>query len=130
MQKLKNIQSGEIYTFGTNVPSFSAGVWCIGNMKFVDPTKTKYEIIDYPEISDLSISPIRFKLLFTATQRIAIRTSVNPVVQDFFNLIEDPRLDAVILPLSSTVDALSYLVSINILTEEEKTRILSNTLPL
>lgn len=129
MLKLRNIQSGEIYTFGTNIPTFSAGVWCIGNMKFVDPNKTRYEAIDYPEISDLSVSPIRFKILFTAAQRIAIRTSADPVVQDFFNLIEDPRLDLVILPLSSTVDALSYLVGINILTAEEKTRILSNTLP-
>lgn len=128
MLKLRNILTGIIIETDKE-PTFSNGIWDGGNIRIVDFRKTLYETVNYPAISDLTISPIRFKLLFTTTQRIAVRTSEDPIVKDFFNLIEDPRLSEVILPLSSTVNALSYLVGINILTEEEKERILSNTLP-
>jgi hypothetical protein len=128
MLKLRNISTG-IVVDSLKEPTFSNGTWDGGNIRIVDFRKTQYELVDVPDVNDLTVSPIRFKLLFTATQRIAARTSTDPIVQDFFNLLEDPRLDQVILPLSSTVNALSYLVSINILTEDEKNRILSNTLP-
>lgn len=56
-----------------------------------------------------TIGVIAFKLLFTAAERIAVKTSADPVVQDFWQLIEDPRTTEVNLALKSVQDALGYL---------------------
>lgn len=63
-------------------------------------------------ILDDSVTPVQFKLLFKPSERIAIRTvrDSDPVIDDFFDIIDDPRLTAVNLKLKSTVDALNYLV--------------------
>lgn len=62
------------------------------------------------------VSPVEFKLLFTAQERVAIKTSSDAIVQDFFELVNDPRLTHVNLALQSTQDALAYLTAIGILT--------------
>ena len=77
-------------------------------------------VVVYP-----TVSAIEFKLLFTSVERIAIKTSVDPVVQDFFSLIEDPRLTSVRLGLKSTQDALTYLEAISILNAGRKDQILT-----
>jgi hypothetical protein len=77
-------------------------------------------VIEYP-----TVSAIEFKLLFTSVERIAIKTSVDPVVQDFFSLIEDPRLTSVRLGLKSTQDALAYLEVVGILDAGRKDEILT-----
>jgi hypothetical protein len=46
------------------------------------------------------------------------------VVQDFFEIINDPRLTHVDLGLQSTQDAMSYLVAVNLLTAERRAEIL------
>lgn len=61
------------------------------------------------------VSPVEFKLLFTAQERVAIKTSNDATVQDFFELVNDPRLTHVNLALQSTQDALAYLTAIGIL---------------
>jgi hypothetical protein len=77
-------------------------------------------VVVYP-----TVSTIEFKLLFTSLERIAIKTSVDPVVQDFFSLIEDPRLTNVRLGLKSTQDALAYLETVDILAAGRKAEILT-----
>jgi hypothetical protein len=70
------------------------------------------------------VSPVQFKLLFTSPERIAIKASTDPVVQDFFDIVNDPRLTHVDLGLQSTQDALSYLVLQGLLTTERRAEIL------
>ena len=62
-----------------------------------------------PKVS--RVSPIEFKLLFTPMERIAITaaTPTDPVLADFFSLIDDPRLQFVNLDLVSTQQAVGYL---------------------
>lgn len=74
------------------------------------------------------ISPVQFKLLFTSEERVAIRVAreTDPVIDDFFDIIDDPRLSEVNLQLNSTIDALSYFVTKNLITEERKKEILNN----
>jgi hypothetical protein len=72
-----------------------------------------------------TVGPIEFKLLFTSGERIAIKTSTDPIVQDFYEITSDPRLTHVDLGLKSTQDAIAYLVSIGILTQERADAILS-----
>lgn len=55
------------------------------------------------------VSPVQFKLLFTVGERVAIKASEDPIVKDFFEIVNDPRLTFVDLGLQSTQQALQYL---------------------
>jgi hypothetical protein len=83
------------------------------------PVEPPPPVTVYPQVS-----PVQFKLLFTSPERIAIKASADPVVQDFFDIVNDLRLTHVDLGLQSTQDALSYLVSVNLLTTERRAEIL------
>jgi hypothetical protein len=78
-----------------------------------------------PDVVYPTVSAIEFKLLFTSSERVAIKTSVDPVVQDFFGLVEDPRLTNVRLGLKSTQHALAYLEAVGILDAGRKDEILT-----
>lgn len=73
------------------------------------------------------VSPVEFKLLFTSAERIAIKTArdADPVIDDFFDIVDDPRLTYVDLGLQSTKDALAYLASKNLITEARREEILA-----
>lgn len=72
------------------------------------------------------LSPIEFMLLFTSPERISIKAAraTDAVVEDFFSIVQDPRLTFVDLGLQSTQDALSYLVMQGLLTMERRATIL------
>lgn len=76
------------------------------------------------------VSPVEFKLLFTAQERVAIKQARNTdaVVDDFYDIIEDPRLTTVDLGLQSTQDALAYMVSVDLLTATRREEILLGVL--
>lgn len=80
-----------------------------------------------PEPTAPTVDPIEFKLLFTSGERIAIKTSTDLIVQDFYEITSDPRLAHVDLGLKSTKDAIAHLVSINILTQDRADAILAGT---
>lgn len=73
------------------------------------------------------VSPVEFKLLFTPQERVAIKAAraTDPVIDDFYDIVEDPRLTHVDLGLQSTHGALSYMVSVGLLTEARRDEILS-----
>ena len=73
------------------------------------------------------VSPVEFKLLFTSAERVAIKAvrTTDPVIDDFYDIVEDPRLTHVDLGLQSTHGALSYMVSVGLLTEARRDEILS-----
>ena len=73
------------------------------------------------------VSPVEFKLLFTSAERVAIKAAraTDPVIDDFFEIVEDPRLTHVDLGLKSTRDAIGYLAAQNLITAERATEILA-----
>ena len=73
------------------------------------------------------VSPVEFKLLFTAGERVAIKAAraSDPVIDDFFSIIEDPRLTHVNLGLQSTQDALGYLETKGFITDARRVQILA-----
>ena len=73
---------------------------------------------------------MEFKLLFTSSERIAIRSERNsdPVIDDFFDIVDDQRLTHVDLGLKSTQDALAYLVTKKLLSDERKSQIIAGEL--
>ena len=81
-----------------------------------------------PEIVYEKVSPIEFKMLFTMSERLAINPlkQTDEIIKDWFEVLDDARLTFVDLGLKSTQDALSYLVTLEILTEDRKLQILRN----
>ena len=73
------------------------------------------------------VSPVEFKLLFTAQERVAIKAAraTDPVIDDFFDIVEDPRLTHVNLGLQSTQDALAYLEATGLITTARRQEILA-----
>ena len=73
------------------------------------------------------VSPVEFKLLFTSQERVAIKAAraTDQVIDDFFEIVEDPRLTQVDLGLKSTRDAIGYLAAQNLITAERATEILA-----
>jgi len=81
--------------------------------------------VDLPAPVPPKVSPVEFKLLFTAQERVAIKASTDAIVQDFFSIVEDPRLTHVDLALKSTQDALSYLEAQGLIAAGRKDEILT-----
>ena len=89
----------------------------------VQPLPLPVEVV----VPDIKVSPIEFKLLFTSAERIAIKEErvTDPVVDDFYSIVEDPRLTEVNLSLTSTKNAIDYLVSKGLISNTRKNEILS-----
>lgn len=90
-----------------------------GRPFFFQPKKPPESVPAQPQVS-----PVEFKLLFTAQERVAIKTSTDAQVLDFFEIVNDPRLTHVDLGLQSTADALAYLTQLGILAEGRTAQIL------
>ena len=73
------------------------------------------------------VSPVEFKLLFTSHERVAIKAArtTDPVIDDFFEIVEDTRLTHVNLGLQSTQDALAYLEAKGLITNSRRQEILA-----
>lgn len=71
------------------------------------------------------VDVITYKMLFTSAERIATKTSTDPVIHDFQDLMNDPRTQNVDLSLKSVQDALDYMTTIGILAEGRKAEILT-----
>lgn len=65
-----------------------------------------------------------FLLLFTSSERIAIRASADPGVVDWVTILSDSAVTEINLGLQQVQDGLAYLVSAGLLTVERKAIIL------
>jgi hypothetical protein len=110
--------------YDTDVPDNATNGDGWVNGELVKPTPPAPVAPVAPVIVPPKVSPVEFKLLFTAPERIGIKTSTDPVVQDFFEIVNDPRLTLVDLGLQSTQDALSYLASLGLISVERRAEIL------
>lgn len=79
------------------------------------------------QILNGGITPVEFKTLFTVQERVALRElrKTDPIVQEFMDIVDDPRCTTILLNSQGTVDGLGYLVSKGILEEERVPEILS-----
>lgn len=114
--------------YDTNVPddAENGDGWVNGTL--VKPVVPEPVDPPAPVVVPPKVSPVEFKLLFTAPERVAIKASTDPVVQDFFEIVNDPRLTYVDLGLQSTKDAIGYLQSKGLLTAERAAVILTGVL--
>lgn len=74
------------------------------------------------------IQAIDFKLLFSAQERISVTQAkaTDALIDDFFSLVDDPRMTTIDLALQSTKDIINHLVTVNILTPQRAEDILAN----
>lgn len=126
MWQLKNIKTGYTHNCAER-PKWIAGVWECGAFRITDASGAEYAVIE-PVSVPPKVSPVEFKLLFTRAERVAIKASTDPVVLDFFSIVEDQRLTHVDLALQSTQDALSYLESKALIAVGRKAAILTGML--
>lgn len=122
MPKIRHIASGNVFEVAAT-PVFLDGVWECGNQRFVDRTGGEYEIV----ITPAKVAVIEFKLLFTIAERVAINAarSTNQTIDDFYELLDDPRTQNVDLSLPVVQEMLNYLVEQGLLTSDRKNQILS-----
>lgn len=115
----------EVPDYVKNAATYSDGQWTNASIDEVpsnDQTPTTKKV-----------TPVEFKLLFTGPERVAIKKSTDPLVQDFFELVENQRIvnaaDAnrgtIDLGLQSTIGALTYLESIKLIDTGRAAEILS-----
>ena len=73
------------------------------------------------------VSPVEFKLLFTAQERIQITAARagDVVLEDFFSIIDDPRLTCVDLSWKSTQDGIDYIIARGLVASERREEILT-----
>lgn len=112
------------------VPDEVENGWLLDNGNWSAPVIP--EPVPAPEtvITYVKVSPIEFKLLFTSSERVAIKAArINdPVIDDFYDIVEDPRLTFVDLGLNSTQQALQHMVTQGLIASERVEQILSNQL--
>lgn len=73
------------------------------------------------------ISPVEFKLLFTPSERLAIKSAreTDAILDDLFTILDDPRLKEVNLNLESNKAVVAYLESKGLVTSERKAEIMT-----
>ena len=73
------------------------------------------------------VSPVEFKLLFTPQERIAITAAKpdDPVLQDFYTIIDDPRLTCVDLSWMTVQSGIDYLIGAELVAAERREQILT-----
>ena len=99
------------------------GVW----VNPVTPEPDPDYVIPEPEKVYLKVTPLEFKMLFTSQERIAIKEAkvTDAILQDGFEILDDPRLTVVDLGLSSVQGLIDYMVSLELLTTERADEIKS-----
>jgi len=114
--------------FDTDVPDDAAtgDGWVNGEL-------IKPELVIAPAVAATvspKVSPVEFMLLFTSPERVAIKAlrQTDPIVDDFLDIIEDPRLTFVDLGLGSTVSAIDYMIYVGLVAAERKAEILTGVM--
>lgn len=76
------------------------------------------------------VSPVQFKMLFTSPERVAIKgaRAADPVVDDLWDLVEDPRMTEVDFGLKSVRDSVGYLATAGLIEPERVAEIISGKL--
>lgn len=116
--------------YNTDVPPGTVNGARLVDGVWVNPAPTQApepapEPVAAPE--PVKVSPIEFKLLFTAQERVAIKAArqTDPIIDDFYDIVEDPRLTHVNLSLQSTQDAVGYLAVQGLIDPERVAHILA-----
>lgn len=112
MWKLKNIETGDTQDCSAR-PEWVGGIWECGEFRVTDVSGAAYEVVDASKSSFAKVGPIAFKLLFSSAERIAAKAlrATDPVLEDFWGLLDDQRTQEVDLGLASVQAAVEYTLA-------------------
>jgi hypothetical protein len=125
------VQSNPFQLFGQgyaalfiDAPDEAQQGWVFNNGLFTPPIP----VVVAPQ--PILVSPVEFMLLFTSPERVAIKAArlTDPIIDDFLDIIEDPRLTFVNLSLGSTLAALDYMIYTNLIAAERKAEIVTGVM--
>jgi hypothetical protein len=97
--------------------------WRVGDAVYSDGDKA-YTLVDADQ-KPPKVTVIEYKMLFTSTERIAVKASTDPVIIDLQELMNDPRTVNVDLSLQSISDALDYMTALGLIAPGRKAEILT-----
>lgn len=111
MFRLINVSTNEFRESATK-PVLVNGVWECGNFRVTDQFGDKYtvsEVADYPT----EIDSISFKMCFASSERIKAGQlrATDPIIDDFWSILDDPRTENVALSLQSIQDVIEYTLN-------------------
>ncbi|WP_067097960.1 hypothetical protein [Marinomonas atlantica] len=98
------------------------------------PWKSEEEAFNFPINSNYpfrktesvtEVSAFNFKLLFSPSERVAIKDSADSLVKDFYEMLNDPRLETVVLSHVDTVDGVNHLRDLGLITSDRALQILA-----
>jgi len=106
-----------------SVPAKVRQGWVRVDGQWSAPTPTPQR--EAPSVTQ--VTPVEFMLLFTSAERVAIKSArpSDAVIDDFFDILEDPRMTIVNLTSQSTKDALAHFVDKKLVTQSRADEILS-----
>lgn len=106
MASIINLHTGESIKVPVQ-PKWENGAWLCGDVSFGDLHKTDYAA------GPPAVGPIAFKLLFLITELAAIRQLIktDPVIQEFMDIVNDPRTDVIDMSLESVQNGIGYVLS-------------------
>ncbi len=107
MPQIKRIADGALISV-SDAPKYISGIWECGDQRFTDENRDQYESAHVLPV----VTPPQFLLLFTSAERVAARAkrATDQTLQDFFALIEDPRLEEVDMNLMSVQNGILYML--------------------
>ena len=116
---------------GTAFPDVAVG-WLFDGRGFVSPPGWVTPVSPVPALPEPQklYTPPEFQAdLFTPQELHAIRASTDVVVAQWLRILDDPRLTSVDRTKPSTIAAIDYLASINLLTADRATAIKTGASP-
>ena len=101
--------------------------WVVGNTIYPDFNKVFTLSTAAAADKPPTVSVTAFKLLFTSQERIAIANAkaTDPVIADFYSILDDQRTKEVNLALLSVQNMLDYLIAQSLLDSGRKAEILT-----
>ncbi|WP_417551812.1 hypothetical protein [Marinomonas fungiae] len=95
------------------IPDGAGAGWTFDGTDYAPPVAPDTEPVEPEPTKRAIISPVEFKLLFTLSERVAIAElrKTDPILEDFYSLLDDSRLTAVDLAATSIVEGVEYVIN-------------------
>lgn len=108
MAQIKHLETGEVITVA-QTPIWISGIWECGDQRFTDLERSHYEAVATLPL----LTPMTLYMAFTPSERIAIKTSNDPMVAEFWNMYQlSAQLQKPTDPnLPSVREAITYLAT-------------------
>jgi hypothetical protein len=116
--------------YSTDVPDEAENGMEFVNNQWQQPLKPSVTV-DPSSVASPVLSAVQFKLLFTSAERVALNQAKasDPVIADFFSLVDDPRLLEIRLGSNAVASAIQYMVDNDYLEQARADKILKGEEP-